>query len=89
MHKKLEAFLNQYLIIGTTIGNLNAYYRARLLEVTPDYFEMELFSKEGLPQGRFIAPTHAITSMQADNRELRELSLNIAYQARSKEAVRL
>ncbi len=86
MHKKLALFINQYLIIGTTIGNLNAYYRARLLEITPDYFEIELFSKGGQLQGRFIAPTSAITSVQVDNRELHELSLHIAYNTAEKVA---
>ena len=79
MHKRLARHVNTLMIIGTTIGHENSYYRGKLLDITPETFEVELYSKDGLPEGRLMGPTVAITSIQLDNRELRELTLQLLY----------
>ncbi len=87
MHNKLASFINQYLIIGCTVGHQTNYYRARLMEVTPEYFEMELYSPDGHFEGRYMGPTISITSVQADTRELQELSLYMQYNATPSDAI--
>ncbi|MBK8189676.1 MAG: hypothetical protein IPK79_04425 [Vampirovibrionales bacterium] len=79
MFERVLPLLHQYILLGTTIANANAYYRGQLISVNEKSFEMRLYSAEGEYQGRLIAPTMAISSVQADTRELRELSLRVKF----------
>ena len=84
MYQKLQAFINQFVTVGTTIGGQNSFWRARLLEVTPTHFEMELFSNDGEFEGYFCGPIEAITSLRHGTRKLKELSLKVAYNTTQK-----
>lgn len=79
MFERVLPLLHQYVILGTTIANNNAFYRGQLISVNEKSFEMRLYSAEGEYQGKLIAPTMAISSLQADTRELRELSLRVKF----------
>ncbi len=79
MYEQLVQLLNQYLVMGTTTGTANSYYRGKLIQVNPETFEMELLTPEGTLQGRHIGLTPSVTKIQTNTRELIEMSLRINY----------
>jgi hypothetical protein len=77
MYKKLLGIVNQFVHLRQ--GAFSRWYEGKIIDVTPDYVDLQTFHANGSPSEVWTLSMDSITELSVGSMELNALSLKVKW----------